>query len=136
MIDASDEILKIHKNRELDGMGVPQWTARFASRMQAIKAPDWWMFDPIIVPLRQQGYGRGVDIVRGLHGKTAIPGGVQAICRMLRISRSTAYNEFGRTWNVAYDRFHAQYPGVILCRFYLELWQSATYTSRWGQPCE
>lgn len=130
-----EEILKIHKTRELDNGGVPQWTALFASRMREIKAPDWWMFEPIIGPLRQQGYGRGVEVVRGLYGKTAIPGGIYALCRILHISYPTAKADFRRVWNVAYDRFGAQYPGIIQSPYYEQLWQSATYTASWGQPC-
>jgi hypothetical protein len=109
-------------------MGCPEWSGAFAARMQAITAPDWWTFDPIITPLRAAGYGLGVDVVRGLHGKTAIMGGIPMLCRLYRISTPTAKRHFKLAWNAAYERFHGKYPGIIESPYYEELWQAATYT--------
>ncbi|MBA3824529.1 MAG: hypothetical protein H0X24_11630 [Ktedonobacterales bacterium] len=122
--------MRTHQRR-LDGMGCPEWSWAFAQRMRAITAPDWWVFDPIITPLRNTGYGLGVEVVRGLHGKTAVQGGIHVLCRLLRISYPTAKRHFKRSWDAAYSRFHAQYPGVIEHPYYEELWRRVAYSDRW-----
>lgn len=108
--------------RTLDRAGCPDLHPAFVRLLDASprRSLGWWEFAPIADALRQQGYGRGLDVINLLRGDS--PTSIASMCKILSISAPTAKKRFREAWDAAYDQFSATYPGKIRTPFYAELW--------------
>jgi hypothetical protein len=110
--------------RTLDRAGCPDLHPAFIAFLDRGHGDSrrWWDFAPIADALRQQGYGRGLDVITLLRGDP--PVSVPSMCKILGISAATAKKRFKEAWDAAYEQFGQRYPDKIWTPFYAELWTS------------